>query len=447
MSTQIQSRPQRSSEYWTKLVRSKPELIPLLTPRQSNYWPHALTPKQHAFLWLTCREAFYGGAAGGGKSEALLMAALQYMDIPGYAAIIFRRTYADLVLPEALMDRAQEWLAPTDARWNDKSKSWVFPSGATLTFGYLDAEKDKYRYQSAAFQYVAFDELTQFSETQYRYLFSRLRRLEGVNVPLRMRSASNPGDQGHEWVKQRFVVEGRKHGRVFVRATLDDNPHLDTVEYRKALDELDPVTRQRLKEGDWDIAIEGNLFKRHWFPVVEERPAGLRLVRYWDLASTEKTATNDPDWTAGALMGSNGGGDYYVADVRREQEGPGAVEALIRQTAEIDGPNVAIWMEQEPGSSGKNTIATYARILAGYNFHGVRSTGSKVERANPVSAQAEAGNIKLVQGPWLGDYLDEICAFPESGHDDQVDATSGAFGQLVGAPRMATVQLVEPERI
>ena len=441
--TQVAETSGRSSEYWSKLVQSKPELKAHLTPRHSEYWPHTPTPKQHAFLCLNCREAFYGGAAGGGKSDALLMAALQYVDVPGYAAIIFRRTYADLVLPEALMDRAQEWLQPTDARWNDKAKSWVFPSGATLTFGYLDAEKDKFRYQSAAFQYIAFDELTQFSETQYRYLFSRRRRLKGVDIPMRTRSASNPGDQGHEWVKQRFVVGGRAEGRVFIRAMLDDNPYLDTAEYSKTLDELDPVTRQRLKDGDWDVALEGNLFKQHWFEIVPEQPTGLRLVRYWDLASTKKTADNDPDWTAGAKLGHDGNGTYYVADVRREQEDPGAVEALVRQTAEIDGPGVAIWMEQEPGSSGKNTIATYARLLAGYNFRGVRSTGSKVERANPFSAQAKAENVKLVQGPWIGEYLDELCAFPEGGHDDQVDASSGAFGRLVSAPQTATIQIVD----
>ena len=119
--------------------------------------PHKPTPKQLAFLLLPCREAFYGGSAGGGKSAALLMAALQYIDHPGYAALILRRTYADLALPGALMDRAHEWLGGSAARWNSAEHSWTFPSGATLTFGYLEMEIHKFRYQSAEFQFCAFD--------------------------------------------------------------------------------------------------------------------------------------------------------------------------------------------------------------------------------------------------------------------------------------------------
>ncbi len=126
-----------------------------------NPWiPHEPTPKQAEFLLLPDREAFYGGAAGGGKSDALLMAALQYVEVPNYAAILFRRTFADLALPGALMDRSQEWLSGTEARWNERDKTWTFPSGATISFGYLEHENHKYRYQSAEFQFIGFDELT-----------------------------------------------------------------------------------------------------------------------------------------------------------------------------------------------------------------------------------------------------------------------------------------------
>ena len=199
-----------------------------MTPKLTQFIPHQPTAKQAAFLWLPNREALFGGAAGGGKSDALLMAALQYVDIPNYAALLLRRTYADLALPGAIMDRAEQWLTGTNARWNQQEKTWYFPSGSTLTFGYLQHEKDKYRYQSSEFQFIGFDELTQFTETMYTYLFSRLRRLENSNVPLRMRGATNPGGIGHAWVHERFVVSA-KTGRIFIPAKLADNPYLDQV--------------------------------------------------------------------------------------------------------------------------------------------------------------------------------------------------------------------------
>lgn len=186
------------------------------------------------------------------------MGALQYVDVPNFAAILFRRTFADLALPGALMDRSREWLTGSDARWNEQRKTWLFPSGATVTFGYLENENDKYRYQSAEFQYCAFDEVSQFTETQYTYLFSRLRRLAGSQVPLRMRSASNPPTTADgQWVKTRFVLQ-RNPKRPFIPAGLDDNPYLDKDEYLASLDNLDEVTRRALF--DWFASVEGLVF-------------------------------------------------------------------------------------------------------------------------------------------------------------------------------------------
>lgn len=387
---------------------------------------------QVKFLLSDKPETFYGGAAGGGKSDALLMAGLMYAQVPGYAAILFRRTYQDLSLPGALMDRAQEWLVPTDARWDAQGKTWHFPSGATLTFGYMDAENDRFRYQSAEFQMVGFDELTQFKERDYRFLFTRIRRLEGFPVPTRMRAASNPGGVGHDWVKMRFIDTPHPE-RAYVPARLSDNPYLDQEDYKRSLMFLDPVTREQYLNGDWTIREGGLMFKREWFEVVDAVPAEARWVRYWDLAATDEKKADDPDWTAGVRVGEKDG-IMYVSDVKRTRSTPQHVEQLVAQTAALDGLATKIRMEQEPGSAGVGVVDHYTRrVLMGYDFKGIRPTGPKEVRAAPWSSYAEAGNIKLVRGPWCADFLDEVQAFPLGSHDDQVDALTGAC-ETLGRP-------------
>ena len=413
------------------LIEANPALVRMLTPKTTKYIPHRPTEKQRAFLLLDCPEAFYGGAAGGGKSDALLAAALQWVDVPSYNALLLRRTFADLSLPGALMDRAADWLGGTDAVWHGNIKAWRFPSGASLQFGYLESENDRFRYQSAEFQFIGFDELTQFTERQYLYLFSRLRRLAGLSVPLRMRSASNPGGPGHEWVKQRFIMTAANTGRVFIPARMEDNPHLDIESYRKALQELDAVTRAQLQGGDWDVSHTGAMFQREFFKYLSIMPSELRTIRMWDLAATEKPrGGGDPDFTVGTLIGLLGG-RWYIADVRRVQATPYNVERLIRSTAETDGKGVPIWIEQEGGGSGKALLDGFKRgILAGYDVHNYRPLDPKPVRAKPVSSAAEAGNITLLRAGWNPAFLDEFETFPLGAHDDIVDTVSAGFEVL-----------------
>ncbi len=400
---------------------------------ENSLIPHRPTPKQAAFLLLPHTEVFYGGAVGGGKSDALLMAALQYLHVPRYAALILRRNYGDLNLPEALIPRAHDWLRNTEAVWSEGRKSWYVPGGGSLTFGYLEHENQKYRYQSSAYQFVGFDEVTQFTESQYLYLFSRLRRLKEIgDIPIRMRSAGNPDGVGYEWVKKRFEPhKGGRPDRPFIAAGIDDNPYLDGEEYKRTLDRLDPLTRDRLKHGDWTVKPEGRMFKAHWFDIIEEDelPAQMDFwVRYWDLAATEEEKGKNPDYTAGALVGKHRG-IYYIKDMKRERLSPYNNEKLIKQVAQRDGREVFIGMEQEPGAAGKMLVERYQReVLSGYAFWGNPSTGNKATRAAPVSSAAEVGNVKIVNGPWVEDFLDELLIFPVDGmHDDQVDAVSGAW--------------------
>lgn len=414
----------------------------------ASYLPHPPSSKQELFLRTDAEEVLFGGAAGGGKSDALLMAALQYVDVPGYSALILRRTYADLSLPGAIMDRSLEWWMGTAAHWDGETKTWTFPTRAgqapaTISFGYLQTEGDKYRYQGAELQLVCFDELTQFTESQYTYLFSRLRRLKGSTVPLRMRAASNPGGAGHDWVKTRFIVPATRGDRVFIPAFLADNPGIDRAAYVRMLARLDPVTRRQLEDGDWDAVPGGAYFRPEWFRYLDARPAGLRWQRYWDLAATEALADGggkgnggrDPDWTAGTLMAlerlEHGGNRILIADARRKRGTPGAIEAFIRATAEADGRRVPIRLEEEPGSAGKNNTHNYkSRVLFGFDAAGHRKTGEKSEMWKPLSAQAEAGNLYLVRGPWNEELVRELCALPYGSHDDQADSAAGNFALL-----------------
>lgn len=175
---------------------------------------------------------------------------------------------------------------------------------------------------------------------------------------------------------------------------------------------------------------EGGMFKRSWFEVVDSAPITRRKVRRWDLAGTDSSGTGDPDWTVGLLL-SESAGAFYVESVVRMREAPAGVERTIKATAIQDGKAVSIVVPQDPGSAGKAYGAYLVRMLIGWVARAVPETGSKEVRATPVSAQAEAGNIKLVRGSWNETFLDEVSMFPNAAHDDQVDALSGAFAELV----------------
>jgi predicted phage terminase large subunit-like protein len=420
----------------------------IIDPRSlvpAKYVPYTPLPVQAAFLSDLSEEVFFGGAAGGSKTCALLMAALQYCEVRGYAALLMRRTYMELAQPGSLLDLSHEWLSGTDAHWDGEQHRWSFPSGAKLSFGHLDSAMGRYRYQSSEQQMIGFDEVTEFPESDYRFLFSRLRGAQGLNVPLRMRAASNPGGRGHEWVRTRFV-DPLTRVATFYPSKLSDNPHLDATAYTRQLDRLDPVTRARLLHGDWDVRSGGLVFKRETIPVLDAPPAtSWSKVRAWDLAGSE-----GGNYTVGVLMSygpnppPNGG--WCVEHVVRGRWTPAARDEAILQTARADGKLVRVFIEQEPGSGGIAQAQSITRMLSGFSVTAVRPTGDKLTRAGPVATQAGIGRVAVVRGPWLAAFLDELEAFPDGEFDDQVDALAHSFSALPQSLSRGGASVYVPER-
>lgn len=240
-------------------------------------------PKQHMFQQRPEYEALYGGAAGGGKSDALLTEALRQVHIPHYRGIIFRKTYPQLT---DLIDRSRELYTKAFPRaaYNSTAHCWSFPSGAKIFFGNLPRDEDRFNYQGKHYDFVAFDELTQFTWVQYSYLMSR-NRPNGPGTRVYMRATANPGGIGHGWVKDRFVTAAvpmttiwetyevrkpdgttaeMKRDRIFVPSTVFDNQALldNDPNYLANLAMLPEAEKNALLYGSWD-SFDGQVF-REW---------------------------------------------------------------------------------------------------------------------------------------------------------------------------------------
>ncbi|HEV2210213.1 MAG TPA: phage terminase large subunit [Verrucomicrobiae bacterium] len=427
---------------------------------------------QEQFLSSPADIAIYGGAAGSGKSHALILEPLYNAANGRFRAILFRRTIPQIKLQGGLWDSSEQVYAQLGAIPNQTALEWRFPSGAVIKFAGLEHDADRFNYQGAQIPLIEFDELVQFSANQFWYLLSRCRSMSGVRGYVR--AATNPDPDSWvrrflEWwidadsglpIKSRSGVlrwfvrmgdellwadsraelvsklgpDAEPKSATFIPANVHDNRILieNDPNYLANLKALPRIDRERLLSGNWNVrATAGSYFRREWFGVVEAPPKDIvSRVRYWDRAATEKRADNDPDATIGLLLAKDVQGIYYVEHVLKMFASPHTVETAMRTCAQQDGRRTTVAYMQDPGSAGVAEAQATARALDGFNVRFATASGDKETRAKPVSAQAEAGNVKIVRGLWNDEFLRVLENFPAAKHDDEVDALSGAHGIL-----------------
>lgn len=450
---------------------------------------------QLKFLATKADIAIYGGAAGGGKTHALLLAAMRRpIDVPNFYAAVFRRNAVQVRNPGGLWDQSMRIYGACGARPFVAPMEWQFPSGGRVKFSHLENESSVLDWQGSEVPFLGFDELTHFMASQFWYMLSRNRSMSGVRPYVR--ATCNPdadswvADLIAWWIDQTtglpiqeragvlrwFVrvndtlhwgdtaaeLEALHPGSIaksltFIPAKLSDNAALMAADpgYRANLMALPTVERERLLGGNWKIRPSAGLyFQRAWCEVVDALPAGLRFMRGWDLAATEKTETNDPDWTAGTKIGRSQAGVFYVAHHTRLRGSPMKVQTLVLNTASQDGRECSISIPLDPGQSGVAQKDDYARLLAAYRVtftaesrgglataNTPHTISAKVSRFGPFSAQAQAGNVKVLRGAWNETWFASLEGFPDASHDDDADSTSRAYGELVGGPTTTVKQL------
>lgn len=428
--------------------------------------------------------AIYGGAAGGGKSFAILMEPLRHIDNKDFGAVIFRRESKQILAEGGLWDTSMQ-LYPFVGAQAKKTPSpmWKFVSGARVTFSHMQYEDDMYSWQGSQIPLIEFDELTHFTKKQFFYMLSRNRSLCGVKPYIR--ATCNPdadswvasfiawwidqetgyaipersgkirwmyrlndeihwADSKEELIK-RFGLQGADmeapKSVTFIASKLTDNKILMDADpgYLANLKALSLVDKERLLEGNWKIRPAAGLyFPRDKAVLVDKIPDGVRKwVRAWDMAATEDRKNSDPAdgpaYTAGVLIGKMRDGHYIIADVINRRLNADGVRTIIRNTAMLDKKKykrVRIRLSQDPGQAGKDQAEQYIKMLSGFNVTAEKETGSKETRAEPFAAQWQAGNVYVLIADWTDAFLSQYESFPESKFKDMVDAGSNGFNEI-----------------
>lgn len=424
---------------------------------------------QESFLSSSADIVVYGGARGGGKSWALLLDALRYINNPRFTSVIFRRTFPQVSAQGGLWDKSCEIFPLVGAIANKSSYRWNFVSGCSVSFAHMKDEQHKFNWQGAEICYLGYDELTHFSKSQFTFMFASNRSVCGVKPYIR--ATCNP--DATSWVRELiapwidedgyaipelsgvikyFILDGdnftfvdsdyltedglKPKSITYISADIWDNPQLlqANPDYLTSLRSLPYLERQRFlgvrgRGGNWNIkAVAGTIFKSEWFqyvPLINYQP-GDKAIAFWDFAATTKSAS---DYTVRALLIKRGA-KIFVVDLKRVKLPPAQVDRLVLAQARIDGAHTSIRWQQEPGAAGVRDSSTLINLLAGYDARSITELRDKVSRALPLSRGIENGDVVFCSGVWNAIASTELENFPDGEHDDIVDALTGAYNCL-----------------
>ena len=434
---------------------------------------------QTQFMASSADIIIYGGAAGGGKTYALLLEALRHKDVKSFGAVIFRHNYNQITAEGGLWDASQKIFNQVPDAHSRKSPKlhWRFDGGAKLSFAHIERDEDLKSWQGTEIAYIGFDELTHFTKHQFLYMLSRNRTTCGIRPYVR--ATCNPdsdswvaefiswwidqetgyaipersgqirwmvvlndiiywGDTPEELAKKYEVNVEDCKSVTFIASRLEDNKILMESDpgYLANLKAMTEVDTERLLRGNWKIkAAAGSFFKRSQVgEILTEVPKDLVAVcRGWDLAATDKDEDDEAAFTAGVLMGRRENGRFVIIDVINRQLKAGDVRSTVLVTAKMDHAKYA-WcrqrLPQDPGQAGKDQKASYMEMLAGFDVHMIPESGDKATRAEPMAAQWQHGMFDLVAGEWNEAYLNQLESFPDSKWQDMVDASSSAFNEI-----------------
>ena len=434
---------------------------------------------QTMFMASPADIVIYGGAAGGGKTYALLLEALRHKNVKGFGSVIFRHNYNQITAEGGLWDASQKIFGQIPDAHSRKSPKlhWRFDGGGKLNFAHIEREEDLQSWQGTEIAYIGFDELTHFTKHQFLYMLSRNRTTCGIRPYIR--ATCNPDadswvadfiswwidqDTGYpipersgqiRWmcvVNDTIYFAGTREELVneqgvdiydcksvtFIASRLEDNKVLTERDpgYLANLKALPTVEMERLLYGNWKIKPAAGLyFKRSQVgEFLENVPDDVTIwARGWDLAATSEDEEGDPAYTAGVLIGKRRNGRYVVANVTNVRLAAADVRKHVKNTCMIDKQKykrVTERLPQDPGQAGKEQAQSYIKMLSGYIVKAIAETGSKEARAEPFAAQWQAGNVDLVIGEWNESYLTQLESFPESKFKDMVDASSSAFAEI-----------------